>query len=435
MDRLNSTNTSIEKSPLEIIWGTRLLDEGFLGIPNIIVRNYRKLGIEHGEFGLLCCILTYKHDYQDPYPSHEKIADHLQCSTRQVRKWIDSLESKNLLMIGRRRNKTNKQLGTMVYNFKPLIDSALKLVGEHPLPNPVDDWEVEYQKPVVPEVPLEPQVPVGPNHPVELEIPVGTGPEVPLNRSLNRSINNKNNNNAHARAIYIDITVENQEAEEKDFSTSTLFSDMPTSSSSSPSNTMKDYDWDKNENPETIASLEMNQEPIYTMIGQAALEPIWEEIPNPKEPNHTDFHSQVVEPACQAFEQKIMIYLGRPFVVREEDYRKLVSLLASGVPKTFILEGMDHAFKQFELYHPGKKLRAPAAYCLAVIESQWELELAKRSEPTLISFETKANNGDQATTHQRSRTSYRSNDVHLSINSPKPKDPRYPAFYELFPDG
>lgn len=255
---------------------------------------------------------------------------------------------------------------------------------------------------------------------------------------ITTEITNKNkskNNNAHARANYIDITVENQEAEEKDFSTSTLFSDMPTSSSSSPSNTMKDYDWDKNENPETTASLEMNQEPIYTMNGQAALEPVWEEILNPKEPNHTDFHSQVVEPACQAFEQKIMIYLGRPFVVREEDYRKLVSLLASGVPKTFILESIDHAFDQFELYHPGKKLRAPAAYCLAVIESQWELELAKRSEPTLISFETKANNGDQATTHQRSRTSYRSNDVHLSINSPKPKDPRYPAFYELFPDG
>ena len=64
---------------LEAIWGHRLLDEGFLGIPNIIVRNYRKLGIEHGEFGFICTILTYKHDVKDPYPTEDKLAAHLNC--------------------------------------------------------------------------------------------------------------------------------------------------------------------------------------------------------------------------------------------------------------------------------------------------------------------------------------------------------------------
>nr|NNM91567.1 helix-turn-helix domain-containing protein [Bacilli bacterium] len=152
---------------LEAIWGNRLLDEGFLGIPNLVVRNYRQLGIEHGEFGLICTILTYKHDGRDPYPSHDTLAEHLQCSTRQVRKWIDSLEAKQLLKVGRRRNKESKQLGPMVYNFHPLIDAALQLVGEKPLPESADQWDIEYQTPLEPEVP-------------------NLGPEVPVNRLINR---------------------------------------------------------------------------------------------------------------------------------------------------------------------------------------------------------------------------------------------------------
>ncbi|WP_157067117.1 helix-turn-helix domain-containing protein [Alicyclobacillus shizuokensis] len=187
----------MEHDKLEAIWGHRLLDEGFLAIPNIIVRNYRRLGIEHGEFGFICAVLTYKHDGRDPYPSQETLAEHLQCSTRQIRKWADSLEKKGLLLIGQRRNRQSKQFGNVVYNFRPLIEAALKLVGEKPLPASKEDWDVEYRQPVEPEVPAEPQIPV------ELQVPTGNtglqvppvpelevlklGPEVPQNISLEQT--------------------------------------------------------------------------------------------------------------------------------------------------------------------------------------------------------------------------------------------------------
>lgn len=159
-----------QKTPLEVIWGHRLLDEGFTSIPNIVVRNYRKLGIEHGEWGFICTLLTYKHDHRDPYPSQETIASHMQVSVRQIKKWSESLVSKNLLLVGQRRHVKNRQFGSAVYNFKPLIQAALALVGETQLPESTTDWDVEY-RPGVSEV-----------HPElrELEVHPESSPQVHL---------------------------------------------------------------------------------------------------------------------------------------------------------------------------------------------------------------------------------------------------------------
>ncbi len=143
---------------IETIWGIKTLDEGFTIIPNIIIRNYRRLNISHGEWGLICTLLTYKHDERDPYPSQETLASHLGVSVRQIKKWVDGLVDKKLLIVGQRRNTKNNQYGNSVYNFKPLIQAALKLVGP---PEVMSDpaWEIRYRIPGVPEVPTEPSVP------------------------------------------------------------------------------------------------------------------------------------------------------------------------------------------------------------------------------------------------------------------------------------
>lgn len=194
----------MEHDTIEAVWGHRLLDEGFLAIPNIVVRNYRHLGIEHGEFGFICTILTYKHDTKDPYPSQEKLAAHMKCSTRQVQKWIDSLYNKGLLLVGQRQHPTKKQWGHNVYNFRPLIEKALAYVGQSPLPPDPDDYDIVYKKPSVPEVrmesesPSEPEVRTVPEvrpvpevrmeHEPEVRI---SGPEVRTNISLEYITENK----------------------------------------------------------------------------------------------------------------------------------------------------------------------------------------------------------------------------------------------------
>jgi hypothetical protein len=151
---------------MEIMWGVRLLDEGFTPLPNLLVRNYRKLSIEHGEWGLICQILTYRHDSRDPYPSRDELADHLCCSWRQIEKWVASLKAKGLLKTGRRRNAHNKQWDNRVFNFKPLLDAVLTLVGEQILPPTPEEYEIiwdDENEPCVPEVHvgLTPEVHVG----------------------------------------------------------------------------------------------------------------------------------------------------------------------------------------------------------------------------------------------------------------------------------
>jgi hypothetical protein len=375
---------------LEAIWGHRLLDEGFLGIPNIIVRNYRRLGIEHGEFGLICTILTYKHNTHDPYPSHEKLAEHLQCSTRQVRKWIDSLEAKQLLLIGRRRNKDSKQLGPMVYNFKPLIDAALNLVGVTPFSNPEDDWDIEYQKPLEPEVPLgkdkpvEPEVPLEPQvrGPLEPEVR-NLGPEVPLNRSLNRSEDDDEDNIRARENKFRDVERFRPE-------------DIPVHDDRHPIP----------EAPGTGIVVQASSSP--DTVGRA---------PNDAIPGAWDKD----EDPYLAVEYRMMQHLGRPYIAKENDYRAIKQLLANGVPLDFILDGIDYTLTTFA----DKNIRS-FSYCAEVIKQRWACELAKREAAVAMDWSAYRTSNDRRSTGTKIGQATQTQGV--------ARDERYRAFYELFPD-
>lgn len=168
----------MSENRMEIIWGTRLLDEGFTSIPNILIRNYRKLKIEHGEYGFISQLLSYKHDARDPYPSRELLAENLCCSTRQIDKWVKSLRTKGLLRTGRRRNVHNKQWDNAVYSFKPLLDSLLRLIGEQELPAPAEEFEVIWDDETDKNEPRVPEVRMG----SVPEVRMGLVPEVRTKR-------------------------------------------------------------------------------------------------------------------------------------------------------------------------------------------------------------------------------------------------------------
>jgi PAS domain S-box-containing protein len=99
-----------------------------ISIPVSLARNYRKLGMTHGEWGLLCTILTYKQGSKNPSPSEEALAHNLQCSTRQIRKWIYSIKGKNLLHVDRHRDDESKW-NTNNYNFNPLLHATDHLIN------------------------------------------------------------------------------------------------------------------------------------------------------------------------------------------------------------------------------------------------------------------------------------------------------------------
>jgi hypothetical protein len=131
-------NNQIEKqsSHVELVWGSAILDDGFTTMPNMITRNYRRLGMTHGEYSFISLLATFKHDVNDPYPSQETLAalyfaDSYEegKSERAIRKIVKSLKDKSLLRIGKRRNKASGEWASAVYSLKPLIDACLKLQG------------------------------------------------------------------------------------------------------------------------------------------------------------------------------------------------------------------------------------------------------------------------------------------------------------------
>lgn len=182
------TSQKSDDSRIEMIWGTRLLDEGFTPIPNLVLRYYQALGIEHGEWGLICTLMSFKHDHRNPYPHQETLAEILNVSIRQVRKWTQSLASKGLLNLERRIHRTTRRLGSLVYNFEPLIEKTIEFGNENTVPTYEDDeYETVVENPMSSEFTEEPQVPFNASLP-EPEVPQPAEPEVPLiNRQESRS--------------------------------------------------------------------------------------------------------------------------------------------------------------------------------------------------------------------------------------------------------
>ncbi|MGG1673987.1 helix-turn-helix domain-containing protein [Paenibacillus sp. NRS-1783] len=181
-----------ESTKLEIIWGATLLVGGFTSIPNLLVRNYRALGIQHGEFGFLANLLSYKHDHKDPYPSQDTLATNMNCTTRQIRKWIESLTKKALLKTNKVYNSLTQKDRT-VYNFQPLINKLLQLTtGEV-------NSEIVQPYPVI--TPKCVQDNEGPDVPLDggLQIPNDQEPGVPTNRPLLLDLDKKIDDDARMR--------------------------------------------------------------------------------------------------------------------------------------------------------------------------------------------------------------------------------------------
>ena len=398
------------------------MDEGYLAIPALVVRNYRDLGIEHGEFGLICTILTYKHGASDPYPTHETLAHNLHCSERQVRKWVDSLEAKRLLKVGRRRKRDCKQLGPMVYNFKPLVDAALKLVGESPLPESNAGWEIEYRE----------LVDTGPEVPLDTGLQVRKfGPQVPLNRSMNRSNKDDDLLRSHAR----EINEEPANQSESGSTSHSAFNDPRTVSRDSTGIDLfawreSDFPVEASETvplpiepdfPEDTPSARMTQasETIARTMATQAISDDRNVAPR----RNTDLPpSPTLDHVCDAVDRRMRERLGRWYIAKQGDYQAIIGLLAAGVPGDFLLSGIDYTFEHFADKHPNS-----FAYCSKIIAQLWANEQEKTSIPKPIDWTAY----QQPMQRRSSRTMRNSMG---SIGERPERDERYTAFYELFPD-
>ncbi|MCL6631586.1 MAG: hypothetical protein K6T63_03060 [Alicyclobacillus herbarius] len=118
----------------------------------------------------------------------------------------------------------------------------------------------------------------------------------------------------------------------------------------------------------------------------------------------------------------MMQHLGRPYIAKENDYRAIKQLLASGVPIDFILDGIDYTFATFA----DKHIRS-FAYCAEVIKQRWACELAKRQEVDTV-------NWAEYQPAKPPTTSSRTNCKQPRRTRAAKRDERYEAFYQLFPE-
>lgn len=191
---------------VEVIWGNPILDEGFTTIPNLIIKNYTRVGLTHAEYGLLTILFSFKRDSNDPFPSQETLAKIFYgdsykpgTSERALRKVLSGIENKGLLEMGYRY--INGKRSSSVYNFGPLIEACLQFVK--PKKEPAGSVVVTVaKKKKLPEqkVPVveEPEVPVE----SAPKVPVGQEPEVPIKKKREKDRFKKKN---EKESIYLEI--------------------------------------------------------------------------------------------------------------------------------------------------------------------------------------------------------------------------------------
>jgi len=106
-----------------------LLDGGFTMIPNLLIENYKALGLEDRHLILIICLMKYAHVKKRPYPSQKTIADIMQKDERTTRRTIQELKKMGYIAVFKRyfyQEGTNPRRISNVYSLKGLI----KKLGE-----------------------------------------------------------------------------------------------------------------------------------------------------------------------------------------------------------------------------------------------------------------------------------------------------------------
>ena len=120
------------QTEIKITMENVLLDGGFTMIPNLLIENYRKIGLQDRHLIIILCLLKYAHVKRRPYPSQKTIAGITQKETRTIRRDIHELKIMGYITIYKRYYKEggkNPKRISNVYSLKGLINKLNGLKG------------------------------------------------------------------------------------------------------------------------------------------------------------------------------------------------------------------------------------------------------------------------------------------------------------------
>ncbi len=122
---IEKTKKSEASGEIEVKMEDILLDGGFTMVPNLLIDNYKKIGMADRHLIMTICLLKYAHVKRRPFPSQKTLARIIQQSARTARRVIHELKMKGYLTIYKRYYKEEGKpphRTSNVYSLKGLIN-------------------------------------------------------------------------------------------------------------------------------------------------------------------------------------------------------------------------------------------------------------------------------------------------------------------------
>lgn len=116
-----------DKSSTERIFGPKVYSHGYTGVPNILLRAQKRLGITPTQLTIIVQLLGYYYDPQrPPFPTKRDLANRIGITEQTIRINIKALEDAGL--VSREQVKTPAgDYGSNRYHLTGLIDKLKKL--------------------------------------------------------------------------------------------------------------------------------------------------------------------------------------------------------------------------------------------------------------------------------------------------------------------
>jgi DNA-binding transcriptional regulator YhcF (GntR family) len=115
-----------QKSSTERIFGSKVLSHGYTGIPNILLRGQKRLGISATQFNIIAQLLSYWIDpNRPPFPSKRDLAGRIGITEQTLRINIKALEEQGLVV----REQRVSAFGDFSSNTY-LLDGLVKKLSE-----------------------------------------------------------------------------------------------------------------------------------------------------------------------------------------------------------------------------------------------------------------------------------------------------------------
>lgn len=114
-------------SSLDRIWGREVTSHGFAGVPSILIRAQKRIGLSPIQLNIILQLLEYWHDPErKPFPTKRDIADRIGVTQKTIQTNIRALEQAGLVRREYRKTSVGDHTSNM-YHLDGLVSRVKAL--------------------------------------------------------------------------------------------------------------------------------------------------------------------------------------------------------------------------------------------------------------------------------------------------------------------